>query len=84
MTPDDLQQEENLGRKIAAALTPLGFDKFTILLMVRRDYMIHLSSADYREIARRSPFASLTPTRGTEGNWARSAGVAAYFEEQGK
>lgn len=84
MTPDDLQQQEELGRKIAAALAPLGFDKFTVLLMVRRDYLTHFSAADYRETARRDPFASLTPARGTEGNWARSAGVAAYFEEQGK
>lgn len=79
MTPDELQQQEELGRKIAAALAPLGLSAFQIVRMLQEyvDWDSKTgSSVVFRRIARKGAI---------EGpHYARAAGVAAYFEEQEK
>jgi hypothetical protein len=81
MTPDELQQQEELGRKSAAALAPLGLSPQAVALMAA-DYApnsIPLESARfYRDMA--TSWITLVD----HDYYARAAGVAAWFEEQGK
>lgn len=74
MTPEELQQQEDLGRKIAEALAQLGLSRAAIqnAASSARAFESAPSSAQCRTIAvvRDSP------------DWARAAGVAAYFEAQ--